>query len=163
MEEHVISSWGYSEPKPFPFEEMIALIRQQAAERQAQQPAEPERIPIENPRYVVQAGHGLSYAIIDTTGKDAPYVIGESNNDRRHVKNEASRKRTQEFNRKVAEDWAYTWNLAENGYCGLCKRKISEIPGYQPGTNGEPPQHEFTFGHRMYRRLCFYCSCSQDD
>lgn len=66
----------------------------------------------------------------------------------------------QEHARQIAEDWAYTWNLVELGHCGNCQRRIADIPGYQPGPAGVLPAHTHTFGHQMYRKLCFDCSCS---
>jgi hypothetical protein len=76
---------------------------------------------------------------------------------------ETALKLRQEHAQKVAEEWAYTWNLVELGYCGNCHRRIANIPGYRPGPGGEPPIHTHTFGHQMYRKLCFDCSCSLED
>src|SRR5436305_1793129 len=87
-----------------------------------------------SPRYIVQKAQPYGYAIIDTTGKARPSLINAMGSLDRYERAQLTAESIasyEEHNRKVAEDWAETWNLVEQGHCGQCKRKISDIPGYQ--------------------------------
>lgn len=91
----------------------------------------------------------FSYAVFDTQSQKIA-VDGYNN-------------RMSELTEKAALHWSTLWNKVEDGHCGMCERKISEIPEYQRGANGEEPREKFTYGHALYKRLCFTCSCSLDD
>ncbi len=114
---------------------------------------------IADPRYAVQPSQEHSYAIIDTTGHDEPYTIDAMRSLSRYEREEllpTAIQRYEEYNRTVAEDWAYTWNLVELGYCGSCKKPLAE----QPGHEGE--RYPAVGYNNLYRVLCFSCACSQE-
>jgi hypothetical protein len=223
----VINGVSRSGPRPFPLTAQLALLRAEAAARQAEQPVK-AHVVIEHPRFVVEAKLPAGYVVRDTTGKlplemfrvteledevsvarrlygTCLYFTGIQDDRCRagmayasveqanltfpchkdsglaqmcaHCQfptkdalpplvaayQETALKQRQEHAREVADGWAYTWNLVDLGHCGNCHRKIADIPGYQPGPAGEPPMHTHTFGHQMYRKLCFDCSCSLED
>lgn len=63
-----------------------------------------------------------------------------------------------DWSKDLADDWCEVWNAVEHeGKCGNCLKVIGHMPGYQSGF------HTNTFGHGMYHRMCFECSCAQDD
>ena len=104
----------------------------------------------------MQKAQPYGYAIIDTTGKDEPYVISAMRSRSSYERQQltpASIERTEQHDRGVAEDWAYTWNLVERGYCGACKRLLAEIPGDHKG-------YTAVGYNRLYR---VPCACSQED
>lgn len=100
-------------------------------------------IKITKPRYTVQQWQ-TGFAIVDATGKDDPYIIERYNSDGTDISNAAKR---------CAEDWAYTWNIVEQGYCGACQHKFAE---------GEKRYPAVGF-HSLDKVICFSCACSQED
>jgi hypothetical protein len=114
-----------------------------------------------DPRYIVEkAQASTGYAIIDTKGRDEPYLIDAMHSLRsyeRQALTPAAIERYEEHNKKVAEQWAYTWNLVELGYCGACKALLAAIKGHE---NERYPAVGY---NKLYRTVCFACACSQED
>ncbi len=116
-------------------------------------------VTIENPRYIAQKAQE-GYNIIDTTGKEQPYLINAMrslNSYERQRLTPASIQRYEEHNKRVAQEWAYTWNLVTLGYCGACQKPLAEIPGH------ENERHSAVGYNKLYRVICFNCACSQED
>lgn len=96
------------------------------------------------PRYHVEpASNGTGFTIVDSTGKDQPYIIDRCNSDGVDIS---------DASRQVAEDWCWTWNIVEMGYCGACARPL------QPGE-----RYPAVGFHRLDKVVCFSCACSQED
>jgi hypothetical protein len=122
---------------------------------------EKQLIAIEKPRYLVQPQPDrIGYAIVDTKGQDQPYVINSLQSLSAYERRQRTPENNQhsaEYNKKVAESWAYTWNLVEMGYCGSCHTLLSTVKGH------ENEWYAAVGYNHLYRTICFACSCSQED
>lgn len=98
---------------------------------------------VEKPRYHVEPASS-GFAIVDSTSKDQPYIIDRCNSDGIDIS---------DASRQVADDWAWTWNIVEAGYCGACARQFA--PGEQ--------RYPAVGFHRLDKIVCFSCACSQED
>lgn len=136
-----------------------------------------------NQRYHVEKANPYGYAIIDSTGKEKPYVIEHFVNTEEakqepdylldplfdvnfklvedqfvHVQDprymsQADIERAEASDKEVAEHWAEKWNLVEAGHCGACRKKFEPDEKRYPAVGF----------HELDRIICFYCACSQED
>ena len=101
------------------------------------------KIEVSNPRYTVREVEP-GFEIIDTQGKDESYLIDRFNTDGIDIS---------ESSKRVANHWAYIWNIVEMGYCGACQKKFAE---------GESRHAAIGF-HSLDKIVCYACAASPED